>query len=243
MKRTERHRLKENEVASTMARAKETFDRFRTPILAAGVGVLVIIIGIAGFVTWRSQTDSQSRQMLADAMTVAQTKVAPAPAPGAAPTPKPASGFPTGQARDEAALARFMAVANEYPSTDAGIEARYHAAATLTVLGRYGEAVQRYQEVIARAGGTVYGQMAKLGIADTEAASGKFDAAIATYRELAASSTGDLPVDGILMQLAYACQAAGKTGDARQAFKRIVDEFPQSLYAADAKRAIDGLKG
>jgi TolA-binding protein len=243
MKRTERHRLKENEVASTVARAKETYEHYHTPILAAGIVILVVIIGVAAFVTWRSQTDSRSREMLADAMTVAQTRVAPAPVPGAAPAPMPAGGFPTEQARDEAALARYMALADEYPSTDAGLEARYHAAATLTVLGRYGEAEQRYQEVIAKAGTSVYGQMAKLGIADTEVASGKFDNAIATYRGLVTSSTGDLPVDGILMQLAHAYEAAGKTGDARQAFKRIVDEFPQSPYAADAKRAMEGLKG
>jgi TolA-binding protein len=243
MKRTERHRLKENEVASTVARAKETYERYHTSIMAAGIAVVVVIVAVAVYVTWRSQTDSRSREMLADAMTVAQSKVAPAPVPGAAPAPKPAGGFPTAQARDEAALAGFMALANEYPSTDAGIEALYHAAATLTALGRYGEAVQRYQEVIAKAGTSVYGQMAKLGIADTEVASGKFDHAIATYRELATSTTGDLPVDGILMQLAYAYQAAGKTSDARQSFKRIVDEFPQSPYAADAKRAMGDLKG
>jgi outer membrane protein assembly factor BamD (BamD/ComL family) len=243
MKRTERHRLKENEVASTVARAKETYERYHTSILAAGIGVLVVIVGVGIYVTWRSQTDSRSREMLADAMTVAQAKVDPAPVPGAAPAPKPTGGFPTEQARNEAALARFVALANEYPSTDAGLEALYHAAATLTALGRYGESVQRYQEVIAKAGTSVYGQMAKLGIADTEVASGKYDQAIATYRELATSSVGNLPVDGVLMQLAYAYQAAGKTSDARQAFKRILDEFPQSPYAADAKRAMGELKG
>jgi outer membrane protein assembly factor BamD (BamD/ComL family) len=205
--------------------------------------VLVVIVGVGIYVTWRSQTDSRSREMLADAMTVAQAKVDPAPVPGAAPAPKPTGGFPTEQARNEAALARFVALANEYPSTDAGLEALYHAAATLTALGRYGESVQRYQEVIAKAGTSVYGQMAKLGIADTEVASGKYDQAIATYRELATSSVGNLPVDGVLMQLAYAYQAAGKTSDARQAFKRILDEFPQSPYAADAKRAMGELKG
>ena len=41
------------------------------------------------------------------------------------------------------------------------------------------------------------------------------------------------------MQLARAYSAAGKQADARQTFKRIVDEFPQSPYAAEAKRAMD----
>ncbi len=243
MKRTERHRLKENEVASTFARATEAFEEHRNSVMAADIGVVVVLVGIAAFFTWRSQTDSRSRELLADAVLVAQAAVAPAPAPGAAPAPKPAGGFATAQARDEAALAKFQALANEYPSTDAGIEARYRVGATLTSLGRTAEAMQAYQEVVAKAGSSVYGRMAKLGIADAEAAAGKYDQAIATYRELAAATTGDLPVDGILMQLAYACQASGKTADARQAFKRVVDEFPQSPFAADAKRAMDELKG
>ena len=45
------------------------------------------------------------------------------------------------------------------------------------------------------------------------------------------------------MQLGRAYDAAGKPADARQAFKRIVDEFPQSPYAAEAKRALDQIKG
>lgn len=243
MKRTERHRLKENEVASTVAHVKEAYESYRTPILAVAVGAAVVVVAVAGFAAYRSRTSNRSSELLAGAMTIEQTRVAPAPVAGAAPAPTPAGAFPTTKARDEAALARFMAVANDYPSTDAGIAARYHAAALLTALGRNTEAVQRYQEVIARAGSSVYAQMAKLGMADAEAAAGKWDAAIATYRELAASPGGDLPVDGILMQLGHVYDAAGKTSDARQAFKRIVDEFPQSPYAADAKREMDQIKG
>jgi TolA-binding protein len=243
MKRTERHRLKENEVASTVAQAREAFEKNRTLILTGAGAVVVILIAVAGFMTWRSQADNRSREMLADASAVAQSKVAPATAPGAAPAARPAGGFATAQARDEAALAKFVAVADRYPNTDAGIAARYQAAATLTALGRTGDAIQKYQEVIEKAGNSVYARMAKLGIAHANATAGKFDAAISVYRELSSSATADLPVDGVLMQLAYAYQAAGKPADARQAYKRIVDEFPQSPYAADAKRAMDNLKG
>lgn len=243
MKRTERHRLKENEFASTVARATETFERNRTPILAAGVAALVIIVAVAGFFTWRSRVAARSQEMLAAALTIAQTPVAPAPAPGAAPAPTQAATFATEKARDEAALAEFLAVANGYPSTGSGIAARYHAAATMAELGRNAEAIQQYQEVVAKAGGSLYGEMARLGIADAEVASGKYDAAIATYKEMAAARGGTMPVDGILMQLANAYRAAGQTAEARQAYRRIVDEFPQSPYAADAKKAMDGMQG
>lgn len=244
MKSTERHRLKENEVASTVVRLKETYEANKNQFTVGLVAVAVIVVAIVGFVMWRGQTGSQAAAMLGDAMTAERAQIAPAPAPGATtPAPAPAGSYPTEKARDEAALAKFMAVADAYPSSDAGIAGRYHAAAMLMALGRHPEAQQRYQEVMDRAGKSVYGQMAKLGKADAEVAAGKFDGAIAVFKELSADKEGPLPVDGILMQLGRACDAAGRAGDARQAFKRIVDEFPQSPYSAEAKRAMEQIKG
>ncbi len=244
MKSTERHRLKENEVASTVVRLTETYDAYKHQITIGLIAAVVIVAAVGGFLMWRSQAGSQAAAMLADAMTVERAQVAPAPAPGApAPPSVPAGSYPTEKARNEAALAKFTAVADAYPSSDAGIAARYHAAAMLTALGRHAEAEKRYQEVIDRAGTSVYGQMAKLGKAEAEVAAGKFDGAIAVYRQLSADKEGPLPVDGILMQLGRACDAAGKPAEARQAFQRIVDEFPQSPYSLEAKRALDQIKG
>ncbi len=84
--------------------------------------------------------------------------------------------------------------------------------------------------------------MAKLGLADVHARAGRYDRAVALYKELAGSQNADVPVDGVLMELGRAYAMAGKTADAVQTFTRIVDEFPQSPYAADAKKEIDGLK-
>ena len=244
MKSTERHRLKENEVASTFARLTETYEAYKQQITLGLVAVAVIVVAVVGFMMWRTQSSSQAAAMLADAMTTERAQVALPPPPGAtAPAPAPAGSYPTEKARNEAALAKFMAVADAYASSESGIVARYHAAAMLMALGRHPEAQQRYQEVIDRAGKSVYGQMAMLGKADAEVAAGKFDAAIAVYKQLSADKDGQLPVDGILMQLGRACDAAGKAGDARQAFKRIVDEFPQSPYSTEAKRALDQIKG
>ncbi len=244
MKSTERHRLKENEVASTVVRLTETYEAYKHQITIGLIAVVVIVAAVVGIVMWRTQTGSQAAAMLADAMTAERAQVALPPAPGTtAPAPPPAGSYPTEKARNEAALAKFMAVADGYPSSDSGIAARYHAGAMLTALGRHAEAEQRYQEVIDRAGNSVYGQMAKLGKAEAEVAAGKFDGAIAIYKQLSADKEGPLPVDGILMQLGRACDAAGRPADARQAFKRIVDEFPQSPYSAEAKRALDQVKG
>jgi len=51
-----------------------------------------------------------------------------------------------------------------------------------------------------------------------------------------------LPIDGVLMQLGRAYMKAGKKNEAAHAFTRVVEEFPQSLYAADARREMEEAK-
>ena len=133
--------------------------------------------------------------------------------------------------------------ADAYPDTDAGITARYRLAASLAELGRFPEAEQRYQEVIQKAGAkSIYRYTARLGVGEAQLAQGKGDAAVTTFRELSTDASSNLPVDGVLMQLGRAALVAGKKDDATRAFTRVVDEFPQSLYATEAKEQLAGIK-
>ena len=107
----------------------------------------------------------------------------------------------------------------------------------------YAEAEQRYQEVVTKAGpSSIYGRTARLGLANAQLAQGKNDAAVATFKDLSTDSDSQLPLDGVLMQLGRACMQAGKRDEATRAFTRVVDEFPQSLYASEAKEKILTLK-
>ena len=62
------------------------------------------------------------------------------------------------------------------------------------------------------------------------------------FKELAQRKDGQLPVDGILMQLGRTYLEAGKRSDAQQTFNRLVEEFPDSPYNGDAKRELENLK-
>jgi outer membrane protein assembly factor BamD (BamD/ComL family) len=46
----------------------------------------------------------------------------------------------------------------------------------------------------------------------------------------------------VLMELGRAYMKAGKKNEAAHAFSRVVDEFPQSLYIADARREMEEAK-
>jgi TolA-binding protein len=239
MKTKERHHLKENELGKLARQARATVETRRGETLTL-IAVVAVVGALAlAYFGWRERVQSKAHGLLAQAMAVQDARVGPPPAPGA-----PAGGlyFPTERERSQAALTKFKIAADAYPSTDAGIYARYQEGATSVALGTTPGAIAAYEQVIKESGDGFYGQMARLGLAEAQARAGQYDAAITTFKELAQRKDGPLPVDGILMQLGRTYLEAGKKADAQQTFNRIVEEYPESPFTGDARKEIDTLK-
>jgi TolA-binding protein len=244
MKSQERHKLKENELATTVAHARATLESRRRDLIWGLIVVIALLASVAAYAGWQRSRNGRANELLAAALAVYQSPVVPlaAPAPGSpAPVQQPGT-FLTETAKLEASLPKFLDAAEKFPSTDPGVAARYHAAGILATLGRYPEAEQRYQEVLSRAGSTIYARTARLGLADAQVAQDKFDSAIAIYTEMSRDTNSQMPVDGVLMQLGRACLKAGRKEEAVRAFTRVKDEFPESMYAEDARTALEEAK-
>ena len=265
MKRSERHHLKQNVLAVSVAHAEDTLRRRRREI-AVGVSIVAaLVVASGGYFLLQRQTSARAGALLAEAMVVAASPVVPPPPPpqagelleeaqaepAAAPeepdTEEPAftqppGSYPSDQARLEAALPKLLAVADAYPSTTSGITARYHAATTLVALGRTDEADEHYRDVIEKAGDRIYGQMAKLGLAELHLSAGDYESAIVLFEAATTLPEADVPVDAILMRLGRAYRLAGQYAEALQTFTRVVDEFPGSLYATNARQELETLK-
>jgi predicted negative regulator of RcsB-dependent stress response len=239
MKRNERHHLKENELLELASRTRDAIDARQREVGVAAIVVILIAVAVIGYFAWQSRVEGRAGSMLAEAVIVSEARVGPPPAPG---TPATGPSFPTDREKYEATAAKFKAVADQYPSSDAGMFARYREGATHMALGNTKEAAAAYQLVIDRAGNSLYGQMARLGLAETQAREGQYDSAINTYRGLADNKDGPLPVDGILMQLGRTYREAGKTTEAQQTFNRVVEEFPESPFSGDARKELESLK-
>jgi len=239
MKRTERRHLKQNEFQEVFTQAVDMIGERRSELTKTLLVVAVIGLGAASYWGWYQYRQDKAHTMLADAMVTEDARVGP---------PADATGgsggltFPTEHERTVAAIAKFKAVADAYPSTDAGTFARYQEASLQVSAGNTADAVKAYQAVIDRSGDGLYGQMAKLGLAEAYARAGQYEQAITGYKELALRKDGQLPVDGILIELGRTYRDAGKKADAQQTFNRIVEEFPDSPFTPDAKRELDALK-
>jgi len=234
MKAQERHQLKQNEFAVTVAKVSGAVNENRNLVLGAIAVALIAVIALGGYFWYRGHTNDQAGALLGKAMVIVQSQIAPPPTlPGAQQNP---GTFPTDKARQEAALQAFQAVISAYPNTMAGHAARYHAAGALMQLGRYSEAEKAFQDAVDHSGSTIYAPMSRMGLGEAYVAEKQYDKAIALYTDLSAQRDGPLPVDGVLMLLGRTYAKAGKTNEARATFKRVVDEFPDSMYANQARQ-------
>ena len=239
MKRTERHHLKENDFAEWLNDTRQWYEANRNLVIYGGLAIVVVAVAVVATIVVRQNSASTASRLLAEATAVAEAPVMPPTAGEAGKPPLQAPGtYPTDKARLEAALPKLLAVADAYPSQDPGVMARYRAAAALVAVGRTAEGIDRYREVVANGKG-VYQVMAKLGIADAQLIAGEYEPALASLKELSQQTTGEVPIDGVLMQLARGYRLAGKSDEAKKTFRRVADEFPQSPYSQIARRELD----
>ena len=235
MKAHERHHLKQNEFARTLARvvAAASDNSQRVVMLIGAVVVVAVLVG--GWFWYTKRQADAAGAALGEAMSIVNAPIVPPPTlPGAT---QAAGTYPTEAARQEAAIAALERVASEYGSTEAGLAARVQLAAAYLRAGRGADAEREFRQV-ADAGSDLYSAPARLGVAEALAAQSKYDEAIALLNEVAGDRTGRLPIDGVLMQLARTAEKAGRTEDARAAYRRVVDEFPESLYVPEARQQL-----
>lgn len=248
MKRQERRHLKENELAQSIAAAREYIEPRRRQLTGVLILIALVVVAIIAVVVIRQRNASRGQDLLAQAMVALNARVVPAQ-PGD-PTDVPAAAtfgatgtFATEEAKLKAALPKLKAAADAYPDSDAGVTARYHLAGAYASLGQFDAALREFDDVIKRTGGdSLYGRMARLGKADTLARANQLDAAIASWKELAAAKDGNLPQDAILMELGRAYMQKGNRDEARKTYTELVEQHPDSVYTSEARQELETLK-
>ncbi|HTM04860.1 MAG TPA: Wzy polymerase domain-containing protein [Vicinamibacterales bacterium] len=247
MKRTERQHLKEHELAQLIGSARDFIEPRRKQLTAVLVALVVVAIVAVAAMSIRQRRASRGQDLLAEAMVALNARVVPAQ-PGD-PTDVPAAAqfgnsgtFSTEKAKLEAAIPKLKAAADAYPDSEAGITARYHLASAYAALGQPTDAIREYDDVIKRAGDSLYGHMAKFGKADTLSRSGQTDAAIAAWKDLSTQTSDEVPQDAVLLELGKAYMQKGNKDEARKTYTDLVDQHPDSVYSGEARQELENLK-
>ena len=241
MKGSERHRLKENELSHVLGDATARLQENRSTFgLAAGIVALLLVAGV-GYWAW---TTRKRKPRAGPARRRYRHHAGAGGGAEARQRSRGATGYPTVQARAEAALAKFAEVYNAYPSTDAGIASRYYAASALAMLGRHEEAADAFSGNRRSRRGEQRSTAAWRGSASSRPTPRRRNT---TRRSAAAqalvNNTSDdtIPRDALLMELGRVQAAAGKKAEAKQTLDKVIAEFPESPYIEEAKRMLTEL--
>ncbi len=242
MKKSEREHLKHNEAVDALVATSALFAEHARTIGLTAVAALLIVGSVFGYRAFKTRTEERAQAQLAQAVAILEAPVA-APAPGTAPVAPTEGTYASEAARMDAALKQLLSTAEAYGGTEAGLRARYYAASMYADTNRPQEAAAAFEQVRDAAGAsTLLGRMASLGLASMQVRQKQFDPAIKMLQELSQRRDGPIPVDAVLVQLADAYQQAGRAAEASQTLQRVVDEFPQSPYAADARQRVEALQ-
>jgi hypothetical protein len=239
LKKEHRDEIKQDDFASgletSMAFAVAHRDELRI-----GAGVVVVVLAAAGAIGFfQGQRAKEADQAFRDALTTFEAPVTSEIAAGA---DRPAGPvFATSEEKYKTAAAAFEGVDRRFGSTKTGLRAKYYAALSRVQLGQYAEAEKALKEIQALGGG-LEPELARLALADLYRRSGQVDKAVEAYRGLATNPTANVPRDFALLSAAQALEDARRWPEARAAYRQVFEEFPASVFAADARARVEYLQ-
>ncbi len=130
----------------------------------------------------------------------------------------------------------FTKIASTHSGTPAGNLAHYYAGICCLKMGDFPKAISELQAFDGK--GTLLGRQAEGALGQAYMESGNSAKAIESYKKAIAGEGDDLITPMFLYQLGLAYDAAGQAEDAKGAFKRLRDEYPNSTQARDVAKEL-----
>jgi predicted negative regulator of RcsB-dependent stress response len=193
--RITRKELKTDKFALEVGHTFTFFEEHQKELLRYGIGVVVAVVLIIGFVMYSRSQHAVREEALAKAIQVQETAVGPITNPSQNPT------FPTQEAKDEVALKTFGELQSKYPGTDEGEIAEYYLGAIKADQGKLAEAEKNFKNV-ADKGSSQYASLAKFSLAQIYFSDGRGDEGEKVLRDLIAHPTVYVSSDQATIALA-----------------------------------------
>jgi tetratricopeptide (TPR) repeat protein len=241
MKREHRKQIKRDELVTGFERTALWVKAHERETRATVIAVLAVGLLALGVTTFQGRRNASAEKAFADALGIFHAPTAAEIAPGAE---KPARvDFATPAEKYQKAAAAFDGVERRFGSLPAGRRAKYYGALCRVEMGEYGEAQKALDRVVAEADrSSLESALARTALADLYRRRGETDKAVAAYQQLVDDSSLAVPRDSVLMSLASTLEDARRTKEARASYRRLAEEFPSSVFVAEARRRADNLQ-
>jgi len=231
MRREHRRELKHDrfvdEMGTLSAKAREN----QRWLVGGGVAIVVLALAVYGLFAYRSTREQKAQQALSEAIATIDS---PLPAPNG--QPFPGTRFKTEAERTAAAEKQFKDVKAKFGGTDAADVADLYLARFDAGRGDTATATALLQKFVHDHPKHVLVGSAKFSLYQLRIENGQ---AQQVANELTAEMTKPdpvLPADTLLILLAHAYDAQNNGAKAKEAYKRIATEYPDSPYAVEAQR-------
>jgi hypothetical protein len=232
LKKETREDLKQDEVRSFFEHAMEWLATNRDQVRLGGIVVLVLAAGVGALYYFQATRSAEAALALERAM---GTWSAPVVAAGSAEEKPAGPTFETEEAKYKAALSAFDGAARRFGSRVEGKRASYYAALCQIELRMYAEAEKTLTSLKSDRSG-LESDLASLALAGLHRKKGETDKAIEIFRQMSTDPEARVPRDAALAGLAGSFEDAKKLPEALASYKQLVEEYPASPYAADARR-------
>ena len=236
--RLTRQDMKRNELSTALGKGYDYAESHGRTILMAAGAVLALALLAGLFYMYRSSQAEKANTALAKAIEVYQAPIDPA-------APKPddplSPTFADAAARQTKAKALFEELHDKYGSTVAGDVAAVYLAQIAMAENQPDRARELWNDFVDEHGEHLLASQARLNLIRLDRSQGKGQEVAGTLTAMLDEAEPPLPMDVILNELAATQEQLGKKQDAIQSYQRILDEFPQSPYAREAREKISAL--
>lgn len=236
--RLTRQDMKRNELSTALGKGYEYAESHGRTLLMAVGALLAAALLVGLFYMYRNNQAEQGNTDLAKAIEVYQAPLDPA-------APKPDDPvnptFADSAARQAKAKELFQKLRDDYGSTVAGDVAAVYLAQIAVAEGKPDEARQLWNDFLNDHGDHLLAGETRVNLIRLDRSQGKAKEVEQTLTAMLDEAEPPLPLDIVLNELALTQEQLNKTQEAVQSYQRIVDEFPQSPYARDARQRIGAL--
>ena len=239
MKKELRDEIKQDEFAGGLEKAVEWIGAHRDEV-RIGAGVMVVLLAAAGAVGYfQGQRAREADRAFRDALTTFEAPVASEVAPDA--QRPPGQVFATAEERYKTAAAAFEGVERRFGSSKTALRAKYYEALSRIELGQYPEAEKALRELQSNGTG-LEPELARAALASLYRRSGQTDKAVEAYRGLGTNPAANVPRDFAMMCAARTLEDAKRWAEALAAYRQVLEDFPASVYASDARAEVAHLQ-
>ena len=234
MRKEERHQIKRDDLRTVLESAADyVTDNRRAVLLGAGVVVAAVLLATAGRAWWGSR-QAESARRIGDLIAAANAPVVSSAEDLSNARPGEQS-FTSSEERARKVLELADALIKGGDSGSNAVMAQLYRGTALVDLGQADEAAKALDEAARRDPDGIVGGTARLRLARLREAQGRPADALPVYQALAESKQGPLPREEGLLGVARCQEALGHHDDAAATYKKLLQDFPDSEYAAEAR--------